>query len=117
MRALAGAGYDPLAEQEASQSMSRLQYWKNLSQERIGNMGWEYLGKPGMGFWEQIKHREEDWQNKWISPAIDAVKHQALAFGGVHEHIDAEFVDHHLTEDDHELFAPAHTYAYLDEDA
>ncbi len=75
-------------------------------------MGWERLGKPGLGIWQDVVRREEAMKDNWVVLAVHALKQRADEIKSVREeeHLDVAQVEKHLMEDDDEIFAPSHTY-------
>lgn len=111
VRALLGIGYDPESIRITSSNPSVLRRLRLRSQEGI-EMGWEHLGKPGLGIWQGVLQKEEAWKDNWVAMAVHALKQRAdeIQSAREEEHLDVAQVEKHLMEEDDELLAPAHTY-------
>lgn len=109
-RALAGVGYDK-STQNSPMPPSIIDKIRITSQRSIED-GWERLGKPGLGIWQDIVRREHAVMENWVDPAIHALVARAIALRDGHEqeHGEVNAVKTYLSEDDEELFAPSHTY-------
>jgi hypothetical protein len=110
LRALAGVGYDE-STQISPMPPSVLDKIRLTSQKSIGD-GWERLGKPGLGIWQEVSRREHALMENWVDPAIHALVVRAIALRDGHEleHGEVNAVKTYLSEDDDEIFAPSHTY-------
>lgn len=76
-------------------------------------MGWERLGKPGLGIWQDVVRREHALEDNWFYPAIHALQHEAaLVIRAVEDELGNTANEETMTndEDDEELLAPSHTY-------
>jgi len=112
LRALSGAGYDE-SNYVAQINPSVLHKLRLRSQEGI-EMGWERLGKPGLGIWNGVVRKEHALEDNWIYPAMHALQHEAALIMRAMEDENDESEQmgaYGGYEDDEDLLAPAHTYA------
>jgi hypothetical protein len=76
-------------------------------------MGWERLGKPGLGIWNGVVRREHALEDNWIYPAMHALQHEAALIMRAmeDENDESKQMGTYGYEDDEDLLAPAHSYA------